>query len=112
MASARVGSLNWPCQSAIGNFARLAMSNRQYIELVDFTSRQIKPGKCGKIDEREPTALRKLGLEPEQWIGHVKGIGSGYWRLVASVEALEAKTAEWKRQWLKGIGYARSLVTG
>ncbi len=92
-------------------FARLAMSNRQYIELVDFTGRQIKKGKRGKIDEREPTALRKLGLEPEQWTGHVKGIGSGYWRLVASVEALEAKAAEWKRQWLKGIGYARSLAT-
>ena len=90
---------------------RLTINNRQYIELVDFTGRQIKKGKRGKIDEREPTALRKLGLGADQWAGHVKGFGSGYWRLVAGVEALEAKAAEWKRQWLKGIGYARSLLT-
>ncbi len=93
-------------------FARLAMSNRQYIELVDYTGRQLRPGKRGKIDEREPTALSKLGLDTNYWTAHVKGVGSGYWRFVASVEALEAKAAEWKRKWLKGIGYARSLVTG
>ncbi len=93
-------------------FARLAMSNRQYIELVDYTGRQLRPGKRGKIDEREPTALSKLGLNTNYWTAHVKGVGSGYWRFVASVEALEAKAAEWKRQWLKGIGYARRLVTG
>lgn len=35
---------------------RLAMSNRQYIELVDYTGRQIKKGKCGRISETEPPA--------------------------------------------------------
>ena len=45
-------------------FARLAMSNRQYIELVDFTGRQLRSGKRGKIDEREPTALRNLCSMP------------------------------------------------
>ncbi len=75
-------------------------------------ARQLKPGKRGKIDEREPTALSELGLDANYWNAHVKGVGSGYWRLVASAEALEAKAAQWKQQWLKGIGYARSLVTG
>ncbi len=51
-------------------------------------------------------------LDANYWTAHVKGVGSGYWRFVASVEALEAKAADWKRQWLKGIGYPRSLVTG
>jgi hypothetical protein len=87
------------------------MSNRQYIELVDFTGRKLKPGKRGKIDAREPSALSKLGLEAEQWTGHVKGIGSGYSRMVGSIEALQAKAPEWKQHWLRGIGYARSLVT-
>jgi len=91
--------------------SRLPMSNRQYIDLVDYTGRQLKPGKRGKIDAREPLALRKLGLESNYWTAHVKGVGSGYWRMVASVETLEAKAAEWKQRWLKGIGFARSLAT-
>jgi hypothetical protein len=83
--------------------SRLPMSNRQYIELVDFTGRQLKPGKRGKIDAREPSALRKLGLDRDQWTGHVRGIGSGYWRIVASLEALEAKAAEWHQRWMRGV---------
>lgn len=30
----------------------------------------------------------------------------------SDITALGAKTAEWKRQWLKRIGYAWSVVTG
>jgi REP element-mobilizing transposase RayT len=78
--------------------SRLAISNRQYIEPVDFTGRQLKPGKRGKIDARRPSALSKLGLQADQWTGHVKGIGSGYSRMVGSIEALQAKAAEWQQR--------------
>jgi hypothetical protein len=37
--------------------------------------------------------------------------GLYHWRIAAGPEALEAKAAEWHQRWIKGIGYARSLLT-
>ena len=89
---------------------RLAMSNRQYIELVDYTGRQINKGKRGKISETEPPALRRLGLDGDLWSRQVLGIRDGYWRVVASAEAMMEKAAQIGQKWLKGIGFARSLA--
>jgi len=89
---------------------RLPMSNRQYIELVDWTGRQIREGKRGHIAETEPPALRRLALDPTHWTGQVKGVGCGYWRIVGSVEALIARAEAAGQRWMKGIGYARKLA--
>ena len=43
------------------NFPRI--SNAEYIDLVDWTGRQLHPDKRGKIASDEPPALRKLGLD-------------------------------------------------
>ena len=91
--------------------SRLPMTSAQYIELVDYTGRQIKPGKRGVIASTEPPALQKLGVNADYWTGHVKGFRSAYQRFVGSVEAMTEKAKALKQQWLKGIGYARSLVT-
>jgi len=90
--------------------SRLPMTTAQYIELVDFTGRQLKPGKRGVIASSEPPALQKLGLDADYWAGHVNGFRSAYRRFVGSVEAMTEKAAALKQQWLKGIGYARSLA--
>ena len=44
-----------------------------YIELVDFTGRELHPGKRGKIAASEPKALTKLGLDKNHWTTRVKG---------------------------------------
>ena len=97
-----------------GNMAptgsRLPMTSAQYIELVDYTGRQIKPGKRGVIASTEPQALQKLGLDADYWAGHVIGFRSAYQRFVGSVAAMTEKAKALNQQWLKGIGYARSLA--
>jgi hypothetical protein len=45
-------------------------------------------GQKGIIDAREPRALTKLGLDKKHWTTRVKGIGSGYWRVVGEVDEL------------------------
>jgi hypothetical protein len=54
--------------------------------------------------------LRRLGLDPAHWTGQVKGIGSAYWRIVGSVEAIAEKAKAIERAWMKGIGSARWLA--
>ena len=81
---------NQPLTLLIGarscNFPRI--SEADYIELVDFTGRQLHPGKRSKIEASESKALTKLGLDKNHWTTRVKGIGSGYWRVVGELEEL------------------------
>ena len=86
------------------------LTNADYLELVDFTGRMIYPGKRGAIKEKELKALTKLGLDPNHWSAKVKGIGNGYWRVVAEVEDLIDLAAQFKQRTLYGIGFARQLM--
>ena len=81
---------NQPLLAMVGanSFNTPQLTNADYLELVDFIGRVISPGKRGRIRETEPKALTKLGLDPRHWSAKVKGIGSGYWRVVAEVEDL------------------------
>ncbi len=79
------------------------------IELVDFTGRELHPGKRGKIEASEPKTLTKLGLNKYHWTTRVKGIGSGYWRVVGELEELIDKAKEISQRTLFGLGFARIL---
>jgi REP element-mobilizing transposase RayT len=89
----------------------LGLTNEQYIELVDWSGRQLYPGKRGKIEANEPRALAKLGISNQRWEHDVKGVGNGYWRVVGTAQGLIDKAIALGQQWLKGIGYARSPDT-
>ena len=86
------------------------LTNAEYLELVDFTGRMICPDKRGRVKETEPRALTKLGLDPKHWTAKVKGIGHGYWRVVAELEDLIDLVAQFKQRTLYGIGFTRNLI--
>jgi REP element-mobilizing transposase RayT len=85
------------------------LTNAEYIELVDFTGREWHAGKRGRIEASEPKALTKLGLDKDHWTTRVKGIGSGYWRVVGELEELVDKAKEMAQRTLFGTGLARIL---
>ena len=64
------------------------MTEAKYIDLVDFTGREWRPGLRGIVTANEPPALRKLGLDKDHWTTKVKGFGSAYWRVVGNLEDL------------------------
>ncbi len=86
------------------------ISERQYLELIDWTGRQWHPGKRGVISASEPSALQRLGLDPDHWTRKVRGIGSMYWRVIGTVDEMLDKAKHLKQRWLRGIRFARSLV--
>ena len=49
------------------------------------------------------------GLDKNHWTTRVKGIGSGYWRVVGDLEELIDKAKEISQRTLFGIGFARIL---
>jgi REP element-mobilizing transposase RayT len=91
------------------SFNMPAITEADYIELVDFTGRQWHAGKKGRIEENEPRAITKLDLDKNHWTNRVRGIGSGYWRVVGEVEELIDKAKEMAQRTLFGTGFARVL---
>ncbi len=57
------------------NKGYLAMSVLEYIELLDWTARQSRPGKSGKTPQEAPPVVQRLGLSPESWCELVNGFG-------------------------------------
>jgi hypothetical protein len=85
------------------------LSQAEYIDLFDFTGREWHSGKRGRIEASEPRALRKLGLNKDHWTTRVKGVGSGYGRVVGELEELIDKAKEMAQRTLFGTGLARIL---
>jgi len=58
------------------------LTEGEYIDLVDYTGRQVYPGKRGVIKESEPKALDKLGLNSEHWAQRIQTFGFelAFWR--------------------------------
>jgi hypothetical protein len=102
---------NQPLMPLIGvkSFNVPNLTECDYIELVDFTGCEWHAGKRGKIESSEPKALTKLGLDQDHWTTRVKGIGSGYWRVVGELEELVDKAKEMAQRTLFGTGLARIL---
>jgi REP element-mobilizing transposase RayT len=45
----------------------LELSTHAYLELADWTARQVAPGKRGRTPEETPPVLQRLGLRPKCW---------------------------------------------
>ena len=92
------------------------LTEGEYINLVDYTGRQVYPGKRGVINESESKALDKLGLNSEHWAHRVQGFGEGFgakwFRVIGELEEVIEKALEIKQRTLFGIGLARHLAKG
>jgi len=53
----------------------LSISTLEYIQLLDWTARQVVPGKPGATPEEAPELLERLGLNAWQWTGLVQDFG-------------------------------------
>ncbi len=53
----------------------LAMPTAKYIELLDWTARQVVPGKRGSTPSATPSIFQRLKIEPETWCELVSNFG-------------------------------------
>ena len=88
----------------------LTLKQRDYLELVDRTGRQIHPGKRGVITGPPLAALTRIGFTADQWQRQVLAVGSGYFRAIGAADVLIEKAQEIDQAWLRGIGIARQLM--
>ncbi|MDP1697062.1 MAG: hypothetical protein Q8L45_04665 [Xanthomonadaceae bacterium] len=81
-----------------------------YLQLLDWTGRQVHPNKRGTLSGPPPRVLLCLGHDAAQWPRQVLAVGSDFHRAVGAAENLIAKAAAMGQRWLHGIGAARRLL--
>jgi len=88
----------------------VGISASDYLQLLDWTGRQVHPHKRGTLSGPPPRALQRMGHDAAQWPRQVLAVGSEFHRAVGAAECLIAKAAAMGQRWLHGIGAARRLL--
>ncbi len=76
----------------------LNMSIRSYIELLDWTARQIVPGKRGSTPSEAPAILQRLGLEPTAWCELILNFGELFSTVAGRPTVIDAARSHRKQR--------------
>ena len=94
------------------NLGCLNMTFTQYLELLEWTGRQIAKGKAGQIPAEQPSLLQQLGIEGEGWLKLVGSFTDKRGRLRRAIgrpAALQAEAAKRGQKWIQGIALSREI---
>ncbi|WP_444896308.1 hypothetical protein [Microbulbifer sp. SSSA005] len=73
-----------------------------YLELLEWSGRQLHPKKRGAISENIPPILNRLGISPKHWLYLNCNFESRFKRLVGSAEAVHQACAQQNKRWVHG----------
>lgn len=84
------------------NSEALPMTFRDYLSLVDWTSRAIRPDKRRSIPLTLPPILDHFNVRGSDWLLEMRHYGRWYYRAVGSVVTLRSYCRHLGQQWMKG----------
>ena len=87
------------------------MTLESYLELLDWTGRQIHAKKRGVIPAHLRPILERLNLQVDAWVDNVENYDSLFRRLAATLGRLRELAGSLGRSWLHGRAGARRLYT-
>jgi REP element-mobilizing transposase RayT len=90
--------------------AGLAFRLQDYLELVDWTGRQIRADKRGSINQKTPPILERLNIDAEHWVYNTQHFESQFKGLVGTARSIKAKCQEFGYQRTPGLGAAAQLT--
>ena len=85
------------------------LSVDRYLELLDWTGRQIRSDKRGHISHELRPALERLDLDVEAWVENVEGYAGLFHRIAGKLQRLGELAGATGRAWLQGHDGARRL---
>lgn len=80
----------------------IPISQRDYLQLIDWTGRQLHRKKLGRIPTNIPPILVRLNVDDQRWIREMNHYGKWYYRAVGSMHAMDMYCQYLGQQWLKG----------
>ena len=93
-----------PCLDASGRRASskgfLSVSMGRYLELLDWTGRQLRQDKVGAIPEHLAPILSRIGLDSHRWCDVVRKFGRVFKRAAGTPESLAREAVRCGQSWL------------
>lgn len=80
-----------------------------YLELLDWTGKQIREDKPGKISDDAPPVLQRLSISAEHWVYLCTNFESRFKGLVGTVHSLEQACVHFKRRKRPNLSASASL---
>ena len=74
-----------------------------YLQILDWTGRQLAPGKRGRLSPDAPAVLATIDHDGRRWTTRVAAFGSGWHRAAGPAQDLIALAERMGQQWLAGI---------
>jgi hypothetical protein len=81
----------------------------QYLQLVDWTGRQIRNDKRGAIPRELAPILERLNVDLDEWTDAVEHFGRWTRRIVGTAAEMAAAAQRAGRQWFQGITRCREI---
>jgi len=78
-----------------------------YIELVEWSGRQIRPDKRGAISDTAPPILARLGIEQGNWLQNCQKLEDEFRQVIGPVAAINKFCKAIGQKWLQGIHSCR-----
>lgn len=73
-----------------------------YVELVDWTGRQLRPDKRGAIDVATPNILSRLGIATHCWLRNCQQLETEFHQVIGSIRSLQEFCQKLGQRWLHG----------
>jgi len=80
----------------------IPIPQKDYLQLIDWTGRQLQRGKKGRIPDSAPPLLERLHFDGDRWIKEMNHYGNWYYRAVGPIHEIERYCQHLGQQWLKG----------
>jgi hypothetical protein len=84
------------------NAQAIPIPRRDYLQLIDWTGRQLRCGKKGRIPESMRPILERLNFDGDRWLNEINHYGKWYFRAVGPVHEIERYCNHLGQQWLRG----------
>jgi len=80
----------------------IPLRRMEYLELVDWSGRQVRSGKQGKVPGDLPPIIDRLGYSGRQWQREMRYYGRWYARAVGGLDSIERFCQHLGQKWIKG----------
>jgi REP element-mobilizing transposase RayT len=102
---------DWLCPITTSNSPSTAsildMELDDYLELVDWTGRQIREGKRGAIPADLAPILNRLKVDPDHWLRTVTGFEAFFFRAAGRLKSMTEAARQAGVRWLRGCRASR-----
>jgi REP element-mobilizing transposase RayT len=97
------------CDDTTRSAAKIPFTLIDYVQLIDWSGRAVRPDKAGAIDPQAPAILTRLNIDPDAWQAAMRPAGNVFGRALGQLNHLRLHARALGQSWVKGLREAERL---